>query len=60
MAYGPAPYDVEQWDMDRVAANRRVLAENDAALRAQLAKDYDVPPAFMDLAVRIWWAGKED
>ncbi len=38
----------------------RVLAEQDRALKAHLKLEFDVPDEFMDLAVRIWWDGKED
>jgi hypothetical protein len=60
MSYGAAPYDLDQWEIDIEMADRRVRKENDVRLRMELAKEYGVPPEFMDLAVRIWWAGKED
>lgn len=32
----------------------------DLEIRADLKEKFKVPPEFMDLAVAIWWAGKED
>jgi hypothetical protein len=33
---------------------------NALALEQRLAMEFKVPPEFMDLAVKIWWNGKED
>ena len=41
-------------------AERRVAAENEHRLRQRLCDEFKVPEEFLDLAVRIWWDGKED
>ncbi len=51
-----APLTADEWK----AIQERVARENDAALRRDLKAKYAVPDEFMDLAVRIWWDGKED
>lgn len=42
------------------ANQERVRAENEASLRKHLRDRFEVSEDFMDLAVRIWWDGKED
>jgi hypothetical protein len=42
------------------SAMARVNAESDAGLRQRLQSEFGVPSHFVDLAVRIWWDGKED
>lgn len=41
-----------QFDEAREAYDRR--------LRKHLTDDLRVPPEFLELAVRVWWDGKED
>lgn len=59
-----APYGNDEWLAESEKAFRvaeqRVARENDAYLRQRLRDKYGVAPEFMDLAVRIWWDGKED
>lgn len=39
---------------------RKALKSSDERLRERLRKEFKVPPEFEDLALRIWWDGKED
>ena len=59
MPYGNDDW-LEQHQRDYNAAIERVAEENDLALRENLKRKFQVPDYFMDLAVKIWWDGKED
>lgn len=58
------PYGNDEWIEANERAHEKLrlrsAAANDAALRAKLASEFHVPPEFMDVAVRVWWNGKED
>jgi len=49
--------DLEQRHKEALA---RVAAENDRWLREKLRTEFNVPPEFEEVAVRIWWDGKEN
>jgi hypothetical protein len=58
------PYGKDDWLVENERKHRldkaRVARENEKALRARLRQEFNVPAEFEDLAVRIWWDGKED
>lgn len=58
------PYGNDEW-LVKAAAKRYEMNLEDARSRVRCLKDdlkskFNVPDEFMDLAVRIWWDGKED
>ena len=59
MPYGNDDW-LEQHQRDYKAALGRVAEERDLELRENLKRKFQVPDYFMDLAVKIWWDGKED
>ena len=58
------PYGNDEWLEKSERKYRLSLAKNakdfDIELRFVLREKFDIPDKFMDLAVKIWWDGKED
>lgn len=58
------PYGNDDWIVESERKHRAAMAgmasENERMLRERLKEDFEVPDEFMDLAVKIWWDGKED
>lgn len=58
------PYGDDSWieanDKSYAELRQRCAAENNESLRQKLREKFNVPDAFLDLAVRIWWDGKLD
>jgi hypothetical protein len=58
------PYFKDDWlaeiDKESAATRARMAEERDRMLREELKAAFNVPDEFMDLAVKIWWRGKED
>jgi hypothetical protein len=59
MPYGNDDWVVESERRYRVS-KERVSSEHDERLKARLRDELNVPNEFLDLAVEVWWAGKED
>lgn len=59
MPYGD-DQSLEEFQALMLAAQTRMNTNFDIDLREKLRAVFDVPESFMDLAIKIWWDGKED
>jgi hypothetical protein len=59
MPYGNDDWMVESERRYRVS-KELVSREHEERLKARLRDEFNVPKEFLDLAVKVWWAGKED